>query len=314
MRKWTPLTFVVNLVQAFVLTLIGILSVFVPRRFRSKSVTGEVALVTGAGSGIGRLMAILLAREGCHVICWDVNRKGNDETVAAIQRLKGQAHGFVVDVTKREMVYEMAAKIPEVTEGREVTILINNAGIVIGEHLENASDEKIKLLMDVNTVSHFWTVKAFLPGMTRAKKGHIITIASSAGLIAATDRMVPYFTSKFAAVGFDEALYLELQFTNRSYIKTTVVCPFFINTGMFDGAASILPILEPGYVAEQVIAAMKANEEVLILPGWVWIFPIIKALVPRKVSRALCRAFAFDEGMSNFRGRNPAESADKKST
>ena len=84
-------------------------------------------------------------------------------------------------------------------------------------------------------MAHFWTVKAFLPEMIVAKKGHIVSTASLAGH-GGTNKLVDYCASKFAAVGLDEALRVELFVQGHAdYIKTTVVCPYYISTGMFAG-------------------------------------------------------------------------------
>jgi len=85
----------------------------------------------------------------------------------------------------------------------------------------------------VNCTSHHYTVRQFLPDMLKQNKGHIVTIASVAGLTACSG-LVDYCASKFGAVGFDESLRVEMK-TLKKNIKTTCICPYFINTGMFEG-------------------------------------------------------------------------------
>ena len=98
--------------------------------------------------------------------------------------------------------------------------------------------DKIELTFKVNTLAHFWTIKSFLPGMIEQKKGHIVNVASLAGF-SGSPKLVDYCSSKFAAVGLDEALRLEVKHQNLDqYIKTTVICPFYISTGMFAGVDS----------------------------------------------------------------------------
>lgn len=134
----------------------------------------------------------------------------------------------------------------------QVTILINNAGIVSGKPLLDTPDHLIQRTFDVNIISHFWVslrlpqfitkpdislkmTKAFLPDMIAASHGHIVTIASMAGLVGMT-KLVDYCASKYAAVGFDEALRLELESNGHYNVNMTSVCPYFIkSTGMFDG-------------------------------------------------------------------------------
>ena len=98
--------------------------------------------------------------------------------------------------------------------------------------------EKIERTFNVNVLAHFWTIKSFLPDMINAKKGHIVTVASLAGH-SGTNKLVDYCASKFANIGMDEALKVELMVQGLdSYIKSTVVCPYYISTGMFQGVAS----------------------------------------------------------------------------
>ena len=94
----------------------------------------------------------------------------------------------------------------------------------------------IERTIAVNTTSHLYLIKEFLPDMIKNKRGHIVSIASLAGL-AGVPALSDYCASKFGAVGIDESIRLELKKQKLyKHIRTTVICPFFINTGMFDGA------------------------------------------------------------------------------
>jgi all-trans-retinol dehydrogenase (NAD+) len=113
-------------------------------------------------------------------------------------------------------------------------MLINNAGVVSGRALLDTPDELIERSFSVNTLAHFWTVKAFLPTMLENDHGHIVSIASMAGHVG-IPKLIDYCASKFAAVGFDEALRLELEVMGAEGVHTTAICPYFIQaTGMFD--------------------------------------------------------------------------------
>lgn len=133
-----------------------------------------------------------------------------------------------------------------------MTILVNNAGIGSAKKFFDASDEIVDLTFRVNTIAHFWvswpvytysvsitilnsqTIKAFAPSMMAKNKGHIITIASTAGMFGVPGLM-DYCASKFGAVGLHESLAAELDTLGANGVKTTLVCPYFIDTGMFDG-------------------------------------------------------------------------------
>jgi len=123
--------------------------------------------------------------------------------------------------------------------------------------LEN-SEIKIKTTIDVNTTSHAWTVKKILPSMIKRNSGHIVTIASVAGFFGVSG-LADYCASKFGAVGFNESLRMELR-TLNSQVKTTCICPFYIDTGMFHGVKSrfsfLLPILSEKYASWRISTAI----------------------------------------------------------
>jgi all-trans-retinol dehydrogenase (NAD+) len=122
-----------------------------------------------------------------------------------------------------------------------VDILINNAGIVSGKKILDITERDLKKTFDVNAISHVFTVKEFLPEMLKQDKGHIVSIVSVAGIIGVPG-LSDYCGSKFAAFGIDESLRLELK-NLKSNVTTTCVCPYFINTGMFEGVKTDFPLL-----------------------------------------------------------------------
>jgi len=270
----------------------------IPRAYY-KSLSGHIALVTGGASGIGRLIAHKLAKLGAIVIIWDVNEQGGQEAVEAIIRDGGIAFSYAVDLGSREAIYVAAQRLQ--AEIGDVTLLINNAGIVFGKTLIQSKDEDILKTFDVNILAHFWTIKAFLPNMIARNKGHIVNIASMAGFCG-TSRLVDYCASKFAAVGLDEALRAELHDLNLSdRIKTTLICPYYINTGMFAGVRSkVAPILDPEYVARETVIAIRTQKELVILPWWLSIFVNLKYFLPTSGHTYMARAFGFSNSMENF--------------
>lgn len=118
--------------------------------------------------------------------------------------------------------------------------------------------------------------KAFLPEMIEKNHGHIVTMASMAGLFGAAG-LCDYCASKSAVIGFDESLRNELLRINKTGIATTVVCPNVINTGMFNGySSSLLPPLEPEYVADKIIEAVLTNQKILMLPKFMYFIYVFK--------------------------------------
>jgi len=263
---------------------------------------GAHVLITGAASGLGRLMALDSVRRGARVSLLDRDPKGLARVCEAIHAEKGDAEGFVVDLSDRAALQATCAAVQRSRGG--VDILINNAGIVSGKTLLECSDEAIERTFQVNALASFWTVRAFLPGMLAAGKGHIVTVASAAGL-AGTSRLVDYAASKFAAVGFDESLRMELKRLG-SPVRTTVVCPFFIDTGMFEGVktrfAWLLPILKPDYVVGRIMKVIEGNRSRLIMPRFVLTVPVIRVLPP-VLFDAVLGFFGVNRSMDEFVGR-----------
>jgi short-subunit dehydrogenase len=265
-------------------------------------VAGRNVLITGAASGIGRLMALKAAAKGANLVLWDIDEAGLAKLVAEIRANSGRAFSYRCDVSRHQDVYRVAEQVR--TDVGMVDVLINNAGVISGKPLLECSDEQIQRTMDVNTMAHFWTVRAFLPDMIRASRGHIVTIASAGGIIGVS-RMIDYCASKFAAFGFDEALRMEIR-KNRWRVKTTVVCPFYINTGMFAGVRSrfpwLLPILDEDLVAERIIHAIQFNKKRLLLPLTVYSVWLLR-LLPVMLFDWIATFLGINASMDDFRGR-----------
>ena len=132
--------------------LLSIFRFFVP--VRAKSISGEIVLITGAGSGLGKLLALKIARTGAVVVCVDINQQANEETVVELTSAGFAAHGYKCDCSNRDDIYRMAALVKN--EVGDVTILINNAGIVSGKKFMETDDWMIQKTFEVNTMAHFW--------------------------------------------------------------------------------------------------------------------------------------------------------------
>lgn len=265
-------------------------------------IAGSTVLITGGGMGIGRLMALKAAALGARVIIWDINPDNLARVSDELKRAGRTVFGYQVDVSDREAVYDAARRT--LAEAGSVHILINNAGIVSGKPFLECSDEQIERTMRVNTMALFWVSKAFLPQMIKNGRGHLVTISSAGGILG-TPGLADYSASKFAAFGFDEALRGE--FRKRGLpIKTTVVCPFFIDTGMFAGVKTkyplLLPILREGYAADRIIGAIERNRARLWMPPIVYTVPLLRAL-PVSLMDWIAKFLGVTESMDEFKGR-----------
>jgi all-trans-retinol dehydrogenase (NAD+) len=259
-------------------------------------------LITGAASGIGRLLALRIAARSGRLILWDVDAAHLAAVADEIAAAGGQASVLACNLAEREAIEAAATRT--LAEHGAVDVLINNAGIVDGKRLLEATDEEIVRTFAVNTLAPFRTVRAFLPGMLAQGGGHIVTIASASG-IAAVPRLADYSASKAAAIAFDESLRLELKH-DRLPVRTTVVCPYYIATGMFAGVHTrfplLLPILKPEAVAERIVRAIERNESRVILPWFVRnVFPL--RLLPVAWFDALMDFFGITRSMDEFIGR-----------
>jgi all-trans-retinol dehydrogenase (NAD+) len=218
----------------------------------------------------------------------------------------GRGHSYVVDVTDAALVTKTAAQVE--SEVGPVDVLILNAGVINGKLIEELTESEIRKTFDVNVLGLYWATKAFLPTMKKRRSGHIVTIASAAGLLGVV-RQVDYSATKHAAVGFGESLRVEL---NRYApdLRTTLVCPYYINTGMFDGVKSkvgwLLPILEEQDVADKVISAVERDKPELFMPWSVATLPFLRGLPSKFFDRAM-DFLGVHASMDEFHGRVEAE-------
>lgn len=267
----------------------------------------STVLITGAASGIGRQMANRFAARGATVVIWDLNLEGAQSVAKDLQTTSGRTHhAYRVDVTDRAAVYAAADQARADVGG--VDVVVNNAGVVSGSApLVDTPDELIELTFRVNTLSLFWVTKAFLPQMIERDRGHVVTIASASGLLGVS-RLVEYASSKHAAVGFDESLRMELAEIAPG-VRTTVVNPFFIDTGMFEGVRSkvpwLLPILKEADVAKAVVSAVEADRPQVNLPWSVSLLSPARVL-PVRAFDAVINLLGVNDTMKTFHGRRPA--------
>ncbi|XP_062044462.1 epidermal retinol dehydrogenase 2 [Lepus europaeus] len=270
-----------------------------------KNVAGEIVLITGAGSGLGRLLALQFARLGSVLVLWDVNKEGNEETCQmALNAGATKVHAYTCDCSQREEVYRVADQVKK--EVGDVSILINNAGIVTGKTFLECPDEHMEKSFDVNFKAHLWTYKAFLPAMIANNHGHLVCISSSAGLVG-VNGLADYCASKFAAFGFAESVFIETFAQNQEGIKTTIVCPFFIKTGMFEGCATrcptLLPILEPEYAVRKIVDAILQERVYLYMPKFLYFMMFLKSFLPIKTGLLICDYMGIFHVMDGFTGQ-----------
>jgi NAD(P)-dependent dehydrogenase (short-subunit alcohol dehydrogenase family) len=193
-----------------------------------KILKNRVAAITGAASGIGRALALNLAEEGCHVAISDINEAGLQETAGMVharnKNVRVTTHK--VDTAKREQVKQYADDV--VNAHGAVHIIINNAGVVLVETLEDSSYDDFEWLMGINLWGVVYGSKEFLPYLKKQDSAHIVNISSVNGIFTNPNNG-PYCTAKFAVRGFTETLAQELAGT---HVKVSCVHPGGIKTSI----------------------------------------------------------------------------------
>lgn len=279
----------------------SIVYAFIPNSFFEKEVDKEIILITGGGFGLGRLLALRFARLGANIVIWDLNQENMEETANLIRIAGGTCHYYQCDVSIPEKVYAMADVVR--SEVGDPTMVIMNAGIVNGSKLLETPDDRIKACFAVNTLSHFWLIKAFLPNMMSLNSGHLVSIDSVSAHFG-TYNLVDYTASKSASHRLQDSINAELKYSGFDGIRVTSVMPYFINTGMFAGAtSSMIPILDPEYVADKVVTGIRCNRTIVFIPGYFSILYTLTVAIPYKAYFCFHQAVFGGEMMSNFTGR-----------
>lgn len=186
---------------------------------------GKVVAVTGAGSGIGRALAIELARRGARVSGADRDEAGLKETASLVP---GDLHTFVLDVGDREAFQNYADEV--VAHFGTVNQIVNNAGIAFSKSVKNAAWSDYERVLRVNLHGVIHGTQAFLPHLIASGDGHVVNVSSLNGYLAQPN-MSQYCASKFAVRGFTECLAAEMQ-RDRLPVKVSVVHPGGVATNI----------------------------------------------------------------------------------
>jgi len=204
-------------------------------------------VITGAGSGLGRALALEFAKLGWKIGIVDINDAGSKETLKMVEQAAGEGAVFHADVTNPNAVKAMADHFFSMWHG--VDILVNNAGIAIGGAVGDVPLEQWNTIFDVNFWGMLYGCHEFIPRMKAQGGGHIMNVASAAGLLCLTS-MGPYSVTKAAVIALSETLRVEAAPYN---IHITAACPMFFNTGLLDDMKSTDPwIVEVARTAFQV--------------------------------------------------------------
>lgn len=269
-------------------------------------------MVTGGGSGLGKLLGAKCLEKGAkNLVIWDVNEDVLYKTAGEFQAKGYQVHPYLVDVTDTEAVEQAAEDV--IDKMGTIDILFNNAGIVVGKDFEDHTAKDIDLTMQINVTACMHVARVFLPEMIRRERGHIVNIASAAGLTP-NPRMSVYVASKWAVIGWSESLRIELEKAYHNMHVTTVM-PGYIDTGMFDGVDPplLMPMLKPKDIVNKIIKAVRYNDVFVQEPWIVKITPLLRGLLPPRVFDFVAGdIFKVYDSMNRFVGHSNKDSKSQK--
>jgi NAD(P)-dependent dehydrogenase (short-subunit alcohol dehydrogenase family) len=253
-----------------------------------KNFQGKVAAITGAGSGIGRALAIDLARRGCALALADIDTQGLAQTQSLAQAQGVRVTAATVDVAQRQAMFDWAAQCR--AEHGKVNLVFNNAGVALTAFAESTTPADFDWLMGIN----FWGVvhgtQAFMPHLRASGEGHVINVSSLFGIMAMPTQAA-YNASKFAVRGFTEALRMELELEGAPVSATCVhpggiathialagrVDPAIVHVSGMDAQAhrerghKMIQVTTPESAARQILTGVERNaRRVLVGPDAKW--------------------------------------------
>lgn len=266
-----------------------------------KNLKNKVAVVTGAGSGIGRATAQLLGERGCRLAISDVNAGGLAETAERCRAAGVEVHTHEVDVSRRDEVYAWAELVARAMGG--VNIVVNNAGVALSATVEDMSYEDFEWLMSINFWGVVYGTKAFLPHLRKAGEAHLVNMSSVFGLVGVPMQSA-YNAAKFAVRGFTEALRHELELDGAN-IGVTTVHPGGIKTNIarsarFTPRPGTTPekaardfermfTTSPERAAEDIVGAILNNRRRQLIGRDAVVIDLLQRFAPRTGEKMLLR-------------------------
>jgi NAD(P)-dependent dehydrogenase (short-subunit alcohol dehydrogenase family) len=217
--------------------------------------SNRVALVTGAGGGIGRATAFALARRGCHLALADIDGKAAEQTALEARALGVRTTSHQLDVADRGQVRALPESV--IAGHQRIDLLVNNAGVALGGTFEQVSEDDFDWLMEVNFHAVVRMTRAFLPLLHRSDDARIVNVSSIYGIVSPSGQSA-YSASKFAVRGFSNALRHELA---GSKVGVSVVHPGGVATSIANNAR-----MPAGAPPEQVERGRAVAQKLLRMP------------------------------------------------
>lgn len=263
---------------------------------------GQVILITGVSSGIGRQLAIDLAAKGATIIGCGRAQTRLQESLLEMRRTSPLSQVYTCDVSDPSQVKGMVEKV--LSEFGRIDILINNAGFGLYQGLIDCPVDSIEAMVRTNFLGAVYCTKEVVPSMAKRRSGHVVNISSVAGKIG-TPNMAAYCATKSALIGLTESLYHELRPLG---VHVSVICPGPVRTKfrmLFDELAPMAPgflVLEADAVSRAVIRAIEQEKFEVVVPLWLALACLFKRLMPNLFRLISYHALRLQFGKSPRRG------------
>ncbi|REK12057.1 MAG: SDR family NAD(P)-dependent oxidoreductase [Planctomycetota bacterium] len=254
---------------------------------RMRDLDGKLALITGAAAGIGRSLALELARRRVHLLLVDIDEPGLLGTAAEARSPGVDVETCVADLCCPDDL----ARVVQVARARDIDLLVNNAGVAYYGQTHDMSTEQLDRLLGVNLLAPIRLTHELLPTLIEYPCGHVLNVCSVAGLVGVA-RLSAYNASKFALVGFSEALRAEY---GPRGLGVTALCPGLVRTGIFrtamTGGEKSVPRFpnwiqaSPERIARRAVRAVRRNEGLVVPTAAAQLVWGIKRLAPRFFER-----------------------------
>ena len=271
-----------------------------------RDLRGKRVLVTGAGSGLGRDLSLEFASCGAEVVVTGINRSTIDETVRLIEQAEGNAVGFDHGCDQYGGRKARARRTaPAAAAHRYSREQCRHR--LWGALLDVGLDQH-RAVLEVNAMGPMIVTYEFLPDLIGQSEPHLVMIASASAILP-IPLQLSYTASKWAALGFSDALRQELRLLGHKHVCVTSVCPSYLDTGLFRGAkcprlSRTLPSAE---LARKIVRAVRTKKNYLLTPWIVKLAPLGKAILPLSVGEKLCDWMGIMDGMRDWVGHARAE-------
>ncbi|CAF0715365.1 unnamed protein product [Adineta steineri] len=256
-----------------------------------KAINDEIVLITGSAGVLGRALAVEFSKYGAFLCLWDIDEEENQKTYELLytQYNHRRMVAMKVDITIPEEIHRAAEKIRY--EIGNVSIVVQNAGVVTCKNILDLNSEDIKRTFNVNIISHYHINQAFLPAMIERHYGHIVAITSNCGLFGLS-HLGDYCASKFAIIGYMESVEDEIYRSKCSGVNTTIAILGPLKGGLNERVREIVipesvDFLPANICAQRIVQGVITNQKFLYIPKTYRLLELIKSFLPYDAFKAI---------------------------